>query len=98
MFDIKAVSAVAKSHGLLAVDNLRYPYLQNPIDLAPISSCTRLQIHRRAFRHSDGTLMLNDDALAEQLFATAVASRPMDSFLVLRGIKTTPSMQRHTEN
>jgi cystathionine beta-lyase len=56
--------------------------------------------------HSDvvmGALICNDDALAEQLYfiqnSSGAICGPMDSFLVLRGIKTLHlRMQRHSEN
>jgi cystathionine beta-lyase len=56
--------------------------------------------------HSDviaGALIVRDEALGEQLhfqqFATGATLGPMDSFLVLRGIKTLHlRVQRHCEN
>jgi cystathionine beta-lyase/cystathionine gamma-synthase len=56
--------------------------------------------------HSDviaGALIVKDEALGEQLhfqqFATGATLGPMDSFLVLRGIKTLHlRVQRHCEN
>ena len=106
VIDIKAVSAVAKSHGLmLAVDNtFATPYLQNPIDLG--ADIVMHSVTKYIGGHSDivmGALMLNDDALAEQLYflqnSCGAVPGPMDSFLVLRGIKTLHlRMQRHTEN
>jgi cystathionine beta-lyase len=50
-----------------------------------------------------GALICNDDALAEQLYfiqnSSGAICGPMDSFLVLRGIKTLHlRMQRHSEN
>lgn len=56
--------------------------------------------------HSDvisGSIVVNDDKLAEQLYfiqnASGGIAGPMDSFLVLRGIKTLHlRMQRHSEN
>ena len=56
--------------------------------------------------HSDvvmGALMVNDQALAERLFfiqnSCGAVPGPMDSFLVLRGIKTLHlRIQRHCEN
>ena len=56
--------------------------------------------------HSDviaGALIVKDEALGDQLhfqqFATGATLGPMDSFLVLRGIKTLHiRMQRHCEN
>jgi cystathionine beta-lyase/cystathionine gamma-synthase len=50
-----------------------------------------------------GALVCNDDDLAEQLYfiqnSSGAVCGPMDSFLVLRGIKTLHlRMQRHSEN
>ena len=71
VIDIKAVSVVAKSHGLmLAVDNtFATPYLQNPIDLG--ADIVMHSVTKYLGGHSDvvmGALMLNNDALAEQLY------------------------------
>ena len=106
VIDIKAVSVVAKSHGLmLAVDNtFATPYLQNPIDLG--ADIVMHSVTKYLGGHSDvvmGALMLNDDALAEQLYflqnSCGAVPGPMDAFLVLRGIKTLHiRMQRHCEN
>lgn len=106
VIDIKAVSVVAKSHGLmLAVDNtFATPYLQNPIDLG--ADIVMHSVTKYLGGHSDvvmGALMLNNDALAEQLYflqnSCGAVPGPMDAFLVLRGIKTLHlRMQRHCEN
>jgi cystathionine beta-lyase len=54
--------------------------------------------------HSDVMQGINckDEALGEQLhfqqFATGATLGPMDSFLVLRGIKTLHLRRRHCEN
>ena len=56
--------------------------------------------------HSDvvmGALVCNDDSLATEMYriqnSTGAVTAPMDSFLVLRGIKTLHlRMQRHCEN
>ena len=56
--------------------------------------------------HSDvvmGALVCNDDTLATEMYriqnSTGAVTAPMDSFLVLRGIKTLHlRMQRHCEN
>lgn len=106
VIDIKAVSVVAKSHGLmLAVDNtFATPYLQKPIDLG--ADIVMHSVTKYLGGHSDvvmGALMLNNDALAEQLYflqnSCGAVPGPMDAFLVLRGIKTLHiRMQRHCEN
>ncbi|MEC8610841.1 MAG: cystathionine gamma-synthase [Bacteroidota bacterium] len=106
VIDIKAVSVVAKSHGLmLAVDNtFATPYLQKPINLG--ADIVMHSVTKYLGGHSDvvmGALMLNNDALAEQLYflqnSCGAVPGPMDAFLVLRGIKTLHlRMQRHCEN
>ncbi|MFT6816118.1 MAG: cystathionine gamma-lyase [Sphingobacteriales bacterium] len=95
IIDIKAMSAVAKKHGLLlVVDNtFASPYLQNPLDLG--ADVVLHSITKYIGGHSDvvmGALMLNNDELAEKLFflqnTCGAVPGPMDCFLVLRGIKT----------
>ncbi len=90
---------------LLVVDNtFASPYLQTPLDLGAhivMHSATKY-----LGGHSDvilGALCLNDDKLYEQLAFTLNASGanpgPMDSFLVLRGLKTLHvRMERHCSN
>ncbi|MEM9679063.1 MAG: cystathionine gamma-synthase [Bacteroidota bacterium] len=104
--DIKAISGVAKQHNLLlAVDNtFATPYLQQPLDLG--ADIVMHSATKYLGGHSDvvmGALIVNDDALAEQLYfiqnASGAICGPQDSFLVLRGIKTLHiRMQRHSEN
>lgn len=104
--DIVAVSQLAKKHHILfAVDNtFATPYLQRPLDLGAdiiMHSATKY-----LGGHSDvilGALVVKDKELAERLYfiqnASGAVSGPMDSFLVLRGIKTLHvRMQRHCEN
>ncbi|EAR03022.1 cystathionine gamma-synthase [Maribacter sp. HTCC2170] len=104
--DIKAVAQIAKKHQLLvAVDNtFATPYLQLPLDLGAdiiMHSATKY-----LGGHSDvvvGALVVKDKALADRLYfiqnASGAVCGPMDSFLVLRGIKTLHvRMQRHCEN
>ena len=106
IIDIEEASAFAKKHDcLLAVDNtFASPYLQNPLNLGAdiiMHSATKY-----LGGHSDvvmGVLVVNDDELAEQLYfiqnSSGAVCGPMDSFLVLRGIKTLHlRMQRHCEN
>ncbi len=106
IIDIEAVSKVAKKHNvLLAVDNtFATPYLQRPLDLGAdivMHSATKYM-----GGHSDvvmGALIVKDDVIAEKLYfiqnASGAVCGPMDSFLVLRGIKTLHiRMQRHSEN
>ena len=106
VIDIAAVSKVAKANNvLLGVDNtFATPYLQTPIDLG--ADIVMHSVTKYIGGHSDvvmGALMLNDDKLAEQLYflqnSCGAVPGPMDSFLVLRGIKTLHlRMQRHCDN
>ncbi|RRQ50259.1 cystathionine gamma-synthase [Maribacter algicola] len=104
--DIEAVSQlVERNELLLAVDNtFATPYLQKPLDLGAhivMHSATKY-----LGGHSDvilGALVVKDESLAKRLYfiqnASGAVSGPMDSFLVLRGIKTLHvRMQRHCEN
>jgi cystathionine beta-lyase/cystathionine gamma-synthase len=93
--DIEAVAVVAKKAGaLLCVDNtFASPYLQNPLDLG--ADIVMHSATKYLGGHSDviqGSLMLNDTALREQLYfiqkSCGAVPGPMDCFLVLRGIKT----------
>lgn len=104
--DIAAVSEIAKKNKLiLAVDNtFASPYLQNPIDLG--ADIVMHSVTKYLGGHSDvvmGALMLNDEALYKRLWfiynACGATPGPMDSFLVLRGIKTLHlRMKAHCEN
>lgn len=106
IIDIVAVSAVAKKHQiLLAVDNtFATPYLQNPLDFG--ADIVMHSATKYLGGHSDvvmGALIVNDKELADKLYfiqnACGAVCGPMDSFLVLRGIKTLHvRMQRHCEN
>lgn len=106
IIDIKAVAEVAKKHAvLLAVDNtFATPYLQLPLDLG--ADIVMHSATKYLGGHSDvvvGALVVNDKALADKLYfiqnASGAICGPMDSFLVLRGIKTLAlRMQRHCEN
>ena len=106
IIDIKAVSALAKKHGLLlAVDNtFATPYLQRPLDLG--ADIVMHSATKYLGGHSDvvvGALVVKDKELADKLYfiqnASGAVCGPMDSFLTLRGIKTLHvRMQRHCEN
>ncbi|UTW64041.1 cystathionine gamma-synthase [bacterium SCSIO 12741] len=106
IIDIEAAAEFAHRHGcLLAVDNtFASPYLQNPLALG--ADIVMHSVTKYLGGHSDvvmGALVLNDDALAEELYfiqnSSGAVCGPMDSFLVLRGIKTLHlRMQRHCEN
>ncbi|MBC8054680.1 MAG: cystathionine gamma-synthase [Sphingobacteriaceae bacterium] len=104
--DIAAVAQLAKSKNImLAVDNtFASPYLQNPIDLG--ADLVMHSVTKYLGGHSDvvmGALMLNDEELYKRLWfiynACGATPGPMDSFLVLRGIKTLHlRMKAHCEN
>jgi cystathionine beta-lyase len=106
VIDIEAMAATAhKNDCILAVDNtFATPYLQNPLDLG--ADVVMHSVTKYIGGHSDvvmGALVVKDDDLAERLAfmqnSTGAVCGPMDSFLVLRGIKTLHiRMQRHCEN
>lgn len=106
IIDIAAFSGIAKKHKLmLAVDNtFASPYLQNPLDLG--ADIVMHSVTKYLGGHSDvvmGALMVNDDKLYEQLAfihnSCGATPGPMDSFLVLRGVKTLHlRMRAHCEN
>ncbi|HXI01248.1 MAG TPA: cystathionine gamma-synthase [Sphingobacteriaceae bacterium] len=104
--DISAVQQVAQANKvLLAVDNtFASPYLQNPMDLG--ADIVMHSVTKYLGGHSDvvmGALMVNDDDLYKRLWfiynSCGATPGPMDSFLVLRGIKTLHlRMKAHCEN
>ncbi len=104
--DIQEIAKITKSKNILfAVDNtFATPYLQKPLDLG--ADIVMHSATKYLGGHSDviaGALIVKDGVLGEQLhfqqFATGATLGPMDSFLVLRGIKTLHlRMQRHCEN
>ena len=104
--DIEAVAKISKAKNLkLVVDNtFASPYLQNPIDLG--ADIVMHSVTKYIGGHSDvvmGALMLNDEYTYKKLWfiynACGATPGPMDSFLVLRGIKTLHlRMKAHCEN
>lgn len=104
--DIAEMAKVAKKHNLLlAVDNtFATPYLQQPLNLG--ADIVMHSATKYLGGHSDvvmGALVVKEKTLAEKLYfiqnASGAVCGPMDSFLVLRGIKTLHvRMQRHCEN
>ena len=106
IIDIEAVSKIAKSNGaMLAVDNtFATPYLQTPLDLG--ADIVMHSVTKYLGGHSDvvmGALICNDDKIADEMYriqnSSGAVTAPMDSFLVLRGIKTLHvRLQRHCEN
>lgn len=104
--DIAGLAAIGHEAGsLVVVDNtFATPALQRPLALGAdvvVHSTTKY-----LGGHSDvvgGALILDDDALAEQIgflqYAAGAVSGPMDAWLTTRGIKTLDvRMQRHSEN
>lgn len=106
VIDLKAMVAIAKKHRLLlAVDNtFATPYLQRPLEMG--ADIVMHSATKYLGGHSDvvmGALVVRDKDLADRLYfiqnASGAVPGPMDSFLVLRGIKTLHvRMQRHCEN
>ena len=106
IIDIAAIAKISKEHQvLLAVDNtFATPYLQQPLNLG--ADIVMHSATKYLGGHSDtvvGGLVVKDKELADRLYfiqnASGAVCGPMDSFLVLRGIKTLHvRMQRHCEN
>lgn len=106
IIDIKAMSSISKKAGaMLCVDNtFATPYLQNPLDLG--ADIIMHSVTKYLGGHSDvvmGALITSDDVIAEEIYriqnSSGAVTSPMDSFLVLRGIKTLHlRVQRHCEN
>jgi cystathionine beta-lyase len=106
IIDIEAVAKIAKQAGaLLAVDNtFATPYLQTPIDLG--ADIVMHSATKYLGGHSDvvmGILVTDNEAISKEMYriqnSTGAVTAPMDSFLVLRGIKTLHlRVQRHCEN
>ena len=106
IIDIEAMASIAKKAGaMLCVDNtFATPYLQNPLDLG--ADIVMHSVTKYLGGHSDvvmGALVCNDDEIAKEMYriqnSTGAVTAPMDSFLVLRGIKTLHlRVQRHCEN
>ena len=104
--DINAMSLVAKkANAWLCVDNtFATPYLQNPLDLG--ADIVMHSVTKYLGGHSDvvmGALVTSDEAIASEMYriqnSSGAVTGPMDSFLVLRGIKTLHiRIQRHCEN
>jgi cystathionine beta-lyase/cystathionine gamma-synthase len=104
--DLAALAAVARKRSILSVvDNtFATPYLQRPLALG--ADIVMHSLTKYMGGHSDvvgGALVGNDEKLREELafYQNAVGGQlgPMDSFLILRGIKTLPvRMDRHCAN
>lgn len=106
IIDITMLSSLSKKHNLiLVVDNtFATPYLQRPLDLG--ADIVMHSLTKYMAGHSDvvmGAVICNNNSLAERLYfiqnSCGAVPGPMDSFLVLRGIKTLHlRMKRHCEN
>ena len=106
IIDIKKVCDLGhKNNIMVGVDNtFATPYLQNPLALG--ADVVMHSVTKYLGGHSDvimGALVTNDDKIAEEIYriqnSSGAVCGPMDSFLVLRGIKTLHlRMQRHCEN
>ena len=106
IIDIKAiVQLVNHSDVMVGVDNtFATPYLQKPLDLG--ADIVMHSVTKFLGGHSDivmGALATKSDEIAEEMYriqnSSGAVCGPMDSFLVLRGIKTLHlRVQRHSEN
>lgn len=106
IIDIRKVASIAKNAGVwLCVDNtFATPYLQNPLDLG--ADIVMHSATKYLGGHSDvvmGALVTSDEEIAKEMYriqnSSGAVTGPMDSFLVLRGIKTLHiRVQRHCEN
>ncbi len=106
IIDIKSVCELAHQKNILVgVDNtFATPYLQRPLELG--ADLVMHSVTKYLGGHSDvvmGALVTNDDNLAQEMYriqnSSGAVCGPMDSFLVLRGIKTLHlRVQRHCEN
>ena len=104
--DIESIGEISKKYNItFVVDNtFATPYLQKPLDLG--ADIVMHSLTKYMGGHSDvvmGALVCKNDLLAEKLYflqnSCGAIPSPMDSFLVLRGIKTLHiRMQRHCEN
>lgn len=106
LVDIEAVVKLVSGRGILvAVDNtFATPYAQRPLDMG--ADIVMHSATKYLGGHSDlvaGALITKNETLGEKLhflqFASGGILGPMDSYLVLRGIKTLAlRMERHSEN
>lgn len=106
IIDIKGVTALVEGKNIMvAVDNtFATPYLQTPLDLG--ADIVMHSATKYLGGHSDvvmGALVTKDKSIATEIYriqnSSGAITAPMDSFLVLRGIKTLHiRVQRHCEN
>ena len=106
IIDIRNLSVLSKKNKLLLViDNtFATPYLQRPLEMG--ADIVMHSLSKYMGGHSDvvmGAAVCNNDDIAQKLYhiqnSCGAVPGPMDSFLVLRGLKTLHvRMQRHCEN
>jgi cystathionine beta-lyase len=106
IIDIKSVCELAHQKNILVgVDNtFATPYLQRPLELG--ADLVMHSVTKYLGGHSDvvmGALVTNNKSIADEMYriqnSSGAVCGPMDSFLVLRGIKTLHlRVQRHCEN
>jgi len=106
IIDIEACAKIAKTNNIIMVADNTFasPYLQNPLDLG--ADIVMHSVTKYLGGHSDvimGALITNNPQIHEQLYfilnSSGANPGPMDSFLVLRGIKTLHlRMERHCYN
>lgn len=106
IIDIKTIAEKAKKKNIMVVvDNtFASPFLQNPLDLG--ADIVMHSVTKYISGHSDvvmGATCTNNDKIQEDLSFIAnscgAVPGPMDSFLVLRGVKTLHvRMERHCSN
>jgi cystathionine beta-lyase len=106
IIDIQAAAEIARAAGAwLCVDNtFATPFLQSPLDLG--ADIVMHSVTKYLGGHSDvimGALITKDEAIAQEIYriqnSSGAVTAPMDSFLVLRGIKTLHlRMERHCFN
>ncbi len=106
IIDIEEMVSIAKGKDIMVcVDNtFATPYLQNPLDLG--ADVIMHSVTKYLGGHSDvvmGALVTSNNDIAEEMYriqnSSGAVTAPMDSFLVLRGIKTLHiRIQRHCEN
>ena len=106
IIDIRNLSILSKKNKLLLViDNtFATPYLQRPLEMG--ADIVMHSLTKYMGGHSDvvmGAAICNNHDIAQKLYhiqnSCGAVPGPMDSFLVLRGLKTLHvRMQRHCEN
>ena len=106
IIDIEKLGNISKKHNFIfVVDNtFATPYLQRPLDMG--ADIVMHSLTKYMGGHSDvimGAAICKDEKISEKLYelqnSCGAVPGPMDSFLVLRGIKTLHlRMQRHCEN